>query len=136
MAFTMLSGQTVYREKVAQGEGYWLDGVYYQGEDVVNYEPLSGVFVEPFDREEAELLPTGIKTSDARWLLCDHVLDTYKKNNDDASYADKVYLRETTTGTKANCYVVMDLEEWDTYGDFTMIEGGYNYIIIKESAIR
>ena len=135
MAFTLLSGQTIYREKTHTGEGYWLDGVYYQGEQTVIYEPLSDVFVEPYDRQESEILPDGIRTNDARWVLCGHQLNTYRENNDNASFADRIYLRNPEVGKKAQAYLVFDLEDWDTYGDMTMVDEGYNYVIVKEGKV-
>jgi hypothetical protein len=130
--FTILKGQTIYKQGVSKGEGYWKDGVYYQGEDTPIYEPLSNVFVEPYEREDSDILPEGISTNDARWILCDHVLSSYRENADNASMADRIFLRDPEVGKKATPYIIFDIETWGGDEGMELLSDGFNYVAVKE----
>lgn len=135
MSYEMLKGQAVYVEKQHEGEGYWKDGIHHKGSPTVGYETLQDNFIEPVDRGEVEALPSGIRTKDARWLLTDHPLNTYMENNENASYADKVYLSDPTVGSKKNAYIVYDNEDWSEDCGTEFFSGGFNYLIVKEGKL-
>lgn len=134
--FTMLQGQSVFKEVVTATDPYWDNGVYYEGDKVTTYQSLSDCFVEPMDAEESEYLPSGISLKDSRWLLCDHNLNTYRENNDDASLADTIYLSNPETGRKKVAYKVFDKEEWlEDDGMELLDSSSYNFILVKEGKL-
>ncbi|QZI90007.1 hypothetical protein MYOV057v1_p0092 [Vibrio phage 184E37.1] len=137
MSFTLLSGQTIWVERKTTWGGYWLDGTYHFGEEVITYETLDKCFVEPVSGEETEILPEGLSSKSARWLLTDHVLNVASENPDDANYPDKVYLSDPEVGKKKTAWVVFDRETWDEEENFEMLDtDSYDYVIVREDKLK
>ncbi len=136
-SFTMLQGQTIWVERKTTGGGYWLDGVYHRSDEVITYEQLQGNFIEPMDKDELEILPEGLSSKSARWLLTDHVLNVASESPDDANYPDKVYLSDPEVGKKKTAWVVFDREVWDEEEDFEMLDtDSYDYVIVREDKLK
>jgi len=135
--YTLLSGQTVYKEVLTTGDGYWRDGVYFKGETLPTYTTLDKCFVEPMAKEELQVLPEGYSTRDVRWLLTDHVLNVASESPDDANYPDKVYLSDPEVGKKKTAWVVFDREVWDEEENFEMLDtDSYDYVIVREDRLK
>ena len=135
-SFTLMNGQSIWVERVTWGSGWWSDGVYHTGEEVITYEVLTDNFVEPMDGEEVQASAAGYSTSDVRLLLTDHVLNTYRENQDNAAHADKIHLRDPESGKKSTPWVVWDTESWDADDGFTMLTSGNNYILVREDRLK
>ncbi|AUR91496.1 head-closure protein [Vibrio phage 1.161.O._10N.261.48.C5] len=135
--FTLMNGQSIWVERVTSGSGYWDSGVYHNGEEVITYDQLQGNFVEPMSKDELEILPEGLSSKSARWLLTDHVLNVASESPDDASYPDKVYLSDPEVGKKKTAWVVFDRETWDEEENFEMLDtDSYDYVIVREDKLK
>ena len=133
MAFTLLTGRTFYKEEVTQLEGYWDNGLFYEGEKTLTYPTFTGHW-ENVTSEESELLPKGVKTSTAIWLYTTEELKTYSDyETDSVEKADIIYLNDPTSGTrKARAYKVWESELWETGDEFSLIDEERSYICIRE----
>ncbi|AUR89076.1 head-closure protein [Vibrio phage 1.121.O._10N.286.46.C4] len=136
MAFELIKGSVVYVQDVATTEGYWHNGQYFKGEEATTYRAIPSCTVEPLTPEESELLPTGIKTYDTRWLYTAERLRTFRESNEDASRADVVYLSNPEEGrARPQAYTVLHSEFWDGGDDFVFIDEEHSYIIVKEGKL-
>ena len=135
--YTLLSGQTIWVERKTTGSGYWDSGVYHVGDEVITYEAKTGNFIEPMSKDEMEILPEGLSSKSARWLLTDHVLNVASESPDDANYPDKIYLSDPEVGKKKTAWVVFDREVWDEEENFEMLDtDSYDYVIVREDRLK
>ena len=127
--------QTVYKEVISKTPDWWDRSILKKGEETITYLPIVCNH-EPFEREEAELTPSGVGSTDSRWLYTEEVLDTYLDFDSDSSLASKVYLTNPEEGRKKpQAYVVYGKESWDATSGFEFISTGYDYIIIREGKL-
>ena len=136
MSYEILKGDTVWVERKGTGDGYWVDGTYFAGGEVVTYEERSNNFVEPFAPEEVEILPEGYSVNSSKWLLTGHVFNTYNESLDNATYADKVYLSDPTIGRKQTAWVVFDVEDWGGDSGLELLDDAMSYILIREDRLK
>lgn len=134
MSWELIEEDTLYKEEITYTDPYTLRGVYYAGEESIEYKTILGT-VEPYrDGEEAMVLPSGTSASDARVLYSSEPLLTYD-DAADISIADKVYLTNPEVGkTTPQRFVVMNKENWTTNSGFTLIDtdDAITYLLIKE----
>lgn len=134
--FTMLTGQTVYVQREEIGNPYWKNGIYYEGEKIITYEPIAQCFVEEMEPEASDYLPSGVTLRDSRWLFTDANLETYREQNDSASMCDTIYLGNPETGKKKTAYKVFDKMSWEEDGGMELLDtDSYDYVIIKEGKL-
>ncbi len=136
MAFTLLGDRQIAYKEVITKTPDWLDnGILKKGEEVITYESFECNH-EPFEAEEAELTPSGVSSRDSRWLFTPELLKTYRDFESDSGLADRIYLSNPEEGRrKPQAYTIYDKESWETTGSFTLVDSGYDYIIIREGKL-
>lgn len=137
MAFTKVKNDTYYKEVIEREEGYWDNGVFHEGKETITYKPFGGLN-EPFNPDESELLPAGVKSTEARWILTSELLRVAEDYEDEYNIPDKIYLRDPTKSgrNKPRCYEVWRKESWDANDSFKLIPSGYDYIAIEEGKLK
>lgn len=136
--WTLIKKQTCYLRKVTKLPDYWYNGVKHAGEETVEWEPILCHY-EPFNPEEVELLPNGVKSLQAKWLFTDYSFKTWDDAQTNNTTADKVsFENPETSGTrKPKIYEVWRKEEWTDIESFELLDTTeYDYVVVEEGRLK
>lgn len=131
--FTLLQNDTLYKEVITSTGGGYNSGVWYPGTESKSYEQFSGI-VEPYMKEEeSQLLPAGVSNESVAILFTSEKLKTNQSLPDDSSVADTIFIEDPETITTAQPYKVWSAQNWTKNQGFQLVEGFYEYLIIREN---
>ncbi|QXN60122.1 hypothetical protein KUA24_55 [Vibrio phage HNL01] len=132
----LLGEMTAYKQVLTALPPYFNNGVQITPEPQISYVPIQGHW-EPFQPEEAELLPSGTKSRDAYWFFSEVDLRTHDDVETNYGVADKIYFSDPRTSRKKpSAYEVWRKEEWVDLPNFTLVDGTqHDYVVIKEGRI-
>lgn len=136
--WTLIKQQTCYLRKVTKLPDYWHNGVLHAGEETITWEPVT-CHHEPFDTEEAELLPSGVKSRQARWLFTEYNFKTWDDSQTNNTSADKVcFENPETSGTrKPKVYEVWRKEEWTKIDGLELLDNTqHDYVVVEEGRLQ
>lgn len=134
MSFMLLEEDTLWK-KVETLTGAWDNGVWKDTDSDIDYEELVGI-VDPYSMGETSFtLPSGVGNTDSYLLFSNEELVTHKSLPEGSTLADVVYLKDPTTSTSLSGYVVYDKGSWSGNGGFMLMDGFYEYLIIREGLI-
>lgn len=133
--WTSLNKQVAYKEVITKLPDYWEDSLLKEGESTITYVEISCNH-EKLGREDSEILPQGVRSTDARWLFTSERLNTHTDFETNVSKATKVYMSDPRNAiSKPPAYVVWDVAEWEASSSFELIATEYDYIIIREGKL-
>ncbi len=137
MAFTLITEDVFYKEDTTYEEPYYLRGVYYEGSEITTYPTLSGT-IEPYSAGEgAIMLPSGTRSSDAKILYTEEILNTYSDFGAESGMADKIYLVDPSIAKHPpQPYVVFEVDDWSVNSGFTLISSARSYLLIREGKLK
>ncbi|ASV41633.1 hypothetical protein ICP12006E_083 [Vibrio phage ICP1_2006_E] len=116
----------------------WHNGVLVQPPPTITYQSFPCLW-EPFDPDEAELLPSGVKTTEAKWLFTEKLLKTWDDATTNSTKADIIYFADPSkaTGKKPQAYEVWRAEEWIENDGFLLLDNTqHDYVVIKEGRLK
>lgn len=133
--FKLLKDDVLYKEEITYTDGYYKRGVYYDGEEVITYPTFEGL-AEPMGRGSEHIaLPQGVTSHDTVIVYTDTFLKTVEDNGNDATLADSIYLKDPTTRSTPQKYVVWRDATWSANTSFTLVPSAHDYVCIKEGKI-
>lgn len=133
--WSLINKKTYFLEVKTRLPDYWEDGLMKKGDETVSYVEITG-WDEPFDRQDTELLPSGVRSTDARWFYSEADLKTYLDYDDRAQYCDRVYLEDPRIiGKKAKAYEVYGKEDYGASDNFSFLDTAHDYVIVKEGKL-
>ena len=91
---------------------------------------------EPFSGRDAEILPSGVSSSDSKWLYTEEVLRVHEGFETSSHKSDRIYLTNPEEGrVKPQAYVIAKAEDWDANSNFTLLGTSKDYVITREERL-
>lgn len=119
-------------KKVETYSGSWVTGVWIEDDPEIAYLELSGIKDPYTTGEKSFVLPKGVGNTDAYLLYTNEELLTHKSLPEGSNLADKVYFSDPSENSLVAGYTVFDKMDWSSNGGFMLMQGHYEYLIIRD----
>lgn len=133
--FSLLQDDTFYKKVITDPTSQWIDGVKYEGDPQITYDPFEGTWEYYRSGEEGMIEEGGVNSSDIIMVITEANLATHEDFENSNTKADIIYLEDPQLNPAAYSYVVFRKLEMVTNGGFALLSGNKEYICIREGKL-